>query len=158
MFSWHAITSPFVAINNIYNIFCFDINSPTPTHLVHVELTRHIPSPLVAIKNINNIFCFDINSPSPKVFIDFIVKISCIVRHINCMASRKLKKRKNFSLASIFEQSHIQGGFVQSSNPIYIKLYTIFDRKNLNWSLTWVLSQSSNCQWQFLMLFLHCQQ
>ena len=108
MLSWHTISSPFVSINNIYIILCFDINSPTP-----------------------------------KVFIDFIVKISCIVRHINCMASRKLKKRKIFFLASIFLQSYIRGGFVPRSNPIYIKIIYHFWQKKLNWSLTWVLSQSS---------------
>ena len=85
-------------------MFCFDIFSPSPTHLVVVELTHHISSSFVSINNIYNIFCSDINSPSPKVFIDFIVKISCTVRHIDCMASRKLKKSKNFHSFNFFYQ------------------------------------------------------
>ena len=94
MLSWHTISSPFVAINNIYNIFCFDINSPTP-----------------------------------KVFIDFIVKVSCIVRHIDCMASTKLKRGKIFLSFNFFLQSYIWGGFAWRSNPLPIYIIYHFLQK-----------------------------
>ena len=94
MFSWHTISSPFVSINNIYNIFCFDINSPTP-----------------------------------KVFIDFIVKVSCFVRHIDCMASTKLKRGKFFLSFNFFLQSYVWRGFPWRSNFLPIYIQTIFYRK-----------------------------
>ena len=94
MLSWHTISSPFVSINNIYNIFCFDINSP-----------------------------------NSKVFIDFIVKISCIVRHIDCMrkASRKLKKSKIFHSFNFFTKLYTGTTFCRlcwRCNPFPIYNYT----------------------------------
>ena len=92
MLSWHAISSSFVAINNIYNIFCFDINSP-----------------------------------NSKVFIDFILKMSCIVIYINCMASRKLTKSKVFHSFNFFTELYTGITFCRLCrryNPLPIYNYT----------------------------------